>query len=753
MTGGVAGGGFGAFWSLFRESDVPKAIVSFLIGLGISYGASLLDPLHKGNKRRLEQTGQALDGAIEENIKRLIAGATKAEDAYLLAQALTCQDYKSEGMGARNRISIPMLQEVFVPLQLDSSAIAPGLNSRSREAMSHKEIEQWQKAIQETCIWDYLVEVKQQPAYRQLAIVAWGGYGKTTLLKHLAYTYGMKQQGKFGVTHPLVPVLLPLRNYKDLLTGENPPTLPELVMQNHLKQVEIAELSARLKNLPANWFETVLTHGNGLVMMDGFDEVPENQRLALSRWINTQMGRFNRSVFVLTSRPIAYNENYIEPLRTKLWVRPFQPKQQEAFVRQWYLCQEKLDRGGRNTPDVQKEAERNAENLLRQINDPTRPGLADLAKNPLLLNLLASYHRSDPGAELPRQRAELYQDICTLQLRKRPEARDVKLLLPPNERQLVLQQVALTMMQRELRLVPESELLQWINRALKAKKHRVDPETFLRQIIEVSELIVRQGLEGCEFSHLSFQEFLAAAQIKTLNQEEKWLYPHLQAANTNSAENQSWWRQTILLYAAQTNPAGLIQEAIRQGATDLAYACYQETQYTLDEEFEAEVKALKPAVQASRYATLEAHLQAQRWKEADEETYCLMITTVGKEEGQYFESEELLNFPCEDLKTIDSLWVKYSNGHFGFSVQKKIYVECGAKPNGYDPEDEIWEKFCNRVGWRANGKWLDYDNLNPSLSSQRGIFPFLALSSLQGVFPLFFFGGVIIFSRTEACRL
>ncbi|PSB56409.1 NTPase (NACHT family), partial [filamentous cyanobacterium CCP1] len=629
MTGGVAGGGFGAFWSLFRESDVPKAIVSFLIGLGISYGASLLDPLHKGNKRRLEQTGQALDGAIEENIKRLIAGATKAEDAYLLAQALTCQDYKSEGMGARNRISIPMLQEVFVPLQLDSSAIAPGLNSRSREAMSHKEIEQWQKAIQETCIWDYLVEVKQQPAYRQLAIVAWGGYGKNTLLKHLAYTYGMKQQGKFGVTHPLVPVLLPLRNYKDLLTGENPPTLPELVMQNHLKQVEIAELSARLKNLPANWFETVLTHGNGLVMMDGFDEVPENQRLALSRWINTQMGRFNRSVFVLTSRPIAYNENYIEPLRTKLWVRPFQPKQQEAFVRQWYLCQEKLDRGGRNTPDVQKEAERNAENLLRQINDPTRPGLADLAKNPLLLNLLASYHRSDPGAELPRQRAELYQDICTLQLRKRPEARDVKLLLPPNERQLVLQQVALTMMQRELRLVPESELLQWINRALKAKKHRVDPETFLRQIIEVSELIVRQGLEGCEFSHLSFQEFLAAAQIKTLNQEEKWLYPHLQAANTNSAENQSWWRQTILLYAAQTNPAGLIQEAIRQGATDLAYACYQETQYTLDEEFEAEVKALKPAVQASRYATLEAHLQAQRWKEADEETYCLMITTVG----------------------------------------------------------------------------------------------------------------------------
>ncbi|NJK69765.1 MAG: hypothetical protein HC789_19590 [Microcoleus sp. CSU_2_2] len=28
---------------------------------------------------------------------------------------------------------------------------------------------------------------------------------------------------------------------------------------------------------------------------------------------------------------------------------------------------------------------------------------------------------------------------------------------------------------------------------------------------------------------------------------------------------------------------------------------------------------------------------------------------------------------CEDLQTVDQLWVKYSNGHFGFSVQQRIY--------------------------------------------------------------------------------
>ncbi|MBF2051150.1 MAG: hypothetical protein EDM05_025695 [Leptolyngbya sp. IPPAS B-1204] len=54
MAGGVAGGGFGAFWSLFKDSDVPKAIASAVIGLGISYAAKMLQPIDAGNRRRLE---------------------------------------------------------------------------------------------------------------------------------------------------------------------------------------------------------------------------------------------------------------------------------------------------------------------------------------------------------------------------------------------------------------------------------------------------------------------------------------------------------------------------------------------------------------------------------------------------------------------------------------------------------------------------------------------------------------------------
>jgi hypothetical protein len=100
---------------------------------------------------------------------------------------------------------------------------------------------------------------------------------------------------------------------------------------------------------------------------------------------------------------------------------------------------------------------------------------------------------------------------------------------------------------------------------------------------------------------------------------------------------------------------------------------------------------------------------------------------VGKDQGQYFTEEELLNFPCDALNAIDSLWVKHSQvnakAHFGLSVQKQIYVECGGKLDGKYPGDEVWKAFGDRVGWRRNNEWLNYSDLDPSFSSPQGIFP------------------------------
>ncbi|MBN4000768.1 MAG: GUN4 domain-containing protein [Nostoc sp. LPT] len=120
------------------------------------------------------------------------------------------------------------------------------------------------------------------------------------------------------------------------------------------------------------------------------------------------------------------------------------------------------------------------------------------------------------------------------------------------------------------------------------------------------------------------------------------------------------------------------------------------------------------------YTRLRDLLAAKHWEEADEETYLVMIRAVGKEDGDLFTPDELLNFPCTDLRTIDRLWVKYSSGNFGFSVQKEIYLSVGGKADGQYYR-EAWEKFGDRVGWRVQQEWI-FDS-NVTTSSSRGHLP------------------------------
>jgi len=109
------------------------------------------------------------------------------------------------------------------------------------------------------------------------------------------------------------------------------------------------------------------------------------------------------------------------------------------------------------------------------------------------------------------------------------------------------------------------------------------------------------------------------------------------------------------------------------------------------------------------YTNLRNLLAAQKWKEADEETARVMLKVAGREKEGWLNTESIDNFPCEDLRTIDQLWVKYSNGRFGFSVQKRIYQSLGGT-SSYD--ERVWEKFGDKVGWRKNNKWLCYYELS-----------------------------------------
>ncbi len=101
-----------------------------------------------------------------------------------------------------------------------------------------------------------------------------------------------------------------------------------------------------------------------------------------------------------------------------------------------------------------------------------------------------------------------------------------------------------------------------------------------------------------------------------------------------------------------------------------------------------------------------------------------MIQKVGKEEGQEFDREDLENFPCSDLRIINQLWLQYSDGKFGFSVQKEIYESLGGTGE-YNKEynKEVCEKFGERVGWRKGENWLNYSDLTFDKSAPQAHLP------------------------------
>ena len=143
------------------------------------------------------------------------------------------------------------------------------------------------------------------------------------------------------------------------------------------------------------------------------------------------------------------------------------------------------------------------------------------------------------------------------------------------------------------------------------------------------------------------------------------------------------------------------------------------------------------------YRQLDRLLASEKWKEADRETARVMLKVAGEKEDGWLNDEHIDNFPCEDLRTIDQLWVKYSNERFGFSVQKRIYQSLGGTR---EFDSKIWEAFLDRLGWRVNSNGLDYRDLKFNTKAPEGHLPGRGRKGLAC-------GLLSLFSRVETCKV
>ncbi|NMF59309.1 GUN4 domain-containing protein [Pseudanabaena yagii] len=136
-----------------------------------------------------------------------------------------------------------------------------------------------------------------------------------------------------------------------------------------------------------------------------------------------------------------------------------------------------------------------------------------------------------------------------------------------------------------------------------------------------------------------------------------------------------------------------------------------------------------PSAKGINYRELEKFLKNQEWQKADGLTTKLISQFANQEKEGWPYYEHIPDFPDEDLRTIDQLWVHYSNNKFGFSIQKKLWLDCGGELGKYD--DKVWEKFATKVGWYCpqNDRWRTYTEfMNDSPNSLPASLPYTVCS-------------------------
>jgi GUN4-like len=122
----------------------------------------------------------------------------------------------------------------------------------------------------------------------------------------------------------------------------------------------------------------------------------------------------------------------------------------------------------------------------------------------------------------------------------------------------------------------------------------------------------------------------------------------------------------------------------------------------------------------SKIFKLETLLQQQQWQAADVKTTAIILEICQQQAQGFVSSEDLARIDCSQWRTIDHLWKKYSNNHFGWSIQAEIWRSIAVTT---DPDWEAWCRFGNITGWYVNDAWLHWGDVRFNLQSPRGHLP------------------------------
>ncbi|MDL1895690.1 NACHT domain-containing protein [Anaerolineae bacterium CFX7] len=442
-------------------------------------------------------------------------------------------------------VFVPLTLRRFAPLERDEIEwLAKQEHDKLAQRRAYLELVRHKRQASEPLELKNLLVENQR-----LAIIGGAGYGKSTLLAHLAA--GLSLHAQTGAPLPfelphgvktLVPLIIPLRyfrKYQELAHAAPTERLRDKglgTLAGFIKDY-LMRRSAALR-LSEDFFDRLLLGGGCLVMLDGLDEVVSRDERGRVRQLieNLVHEDYPKNHYIVTAREAGYqHEAVFSPDDfTRLDVQPLERDEIQLLVEHW--CQQLYP----------SEVNAKTDELMRAIDDlnarRVEQNLEPLISTPLMTTMVVSVSFGEK--KLPNERAKLYEAAVTVILQAQYLREDVdgaeKELVEwggtVDEQREWLAHLALEMHKGgDAGAAVEEERVREILRGV------VPPDKLEKFILAVRDRgsLFEERAELFQFVHLTFQEFLAARELAK-QRKEAWtdLAPRL---------TDSWWRETLLL--------------------------------------------------------------------------------------------------------------------------------------------------------------------------------------------------------------
>ncbi|NWF79514.1 MAG: NACHT domain-containing protein, partial [Chloroflexi bacterium] len=407
----------------------------------------------------------------------------------------------------------------------------------------------------------------------RLLLLGDAGSGKTMTLRYaalrLADAYrqdkaSLLADANEGLRLHLRQTPLPIYVRLTLFAATIPPDLQELPLQERQRYVGappelflnwLDRETAKYCEIQEGVLSSLIKKNDGsvLLLLDGLDEAGDDQRRAyLAQLIDNLARRYAKQRYVVASRTAGYRGSVYLPEFLERHLRPLDEQAAQALLHKWFdAVYARLAAIGRCRQDA---AADQAAQLWGAVERNDR--LFEMATNPLLLTVMALLQFN--SVKLPDQRAKLYEKLIELLLdlwRKQNVANDTLVMsvaqLATEQRRLEALALSMQQQAQQVREVTIGQAQEWLS-PLYVERLKIDREAADERVrdllhrLAVDSGIIQRREDMYSFSHYTFQEYLAARALDSLDNRDgapdsvAFLLEHSGDAR---------WRETLLLAA------------------------------------------------------------------------------------------------------------------------------------------------------------------------------------------------------------